>query len=113
MGHERMKKSPTPSKPSREVQAYANKISLAWRSALESILKVGQLLHEAQAKLDPKSWQDLINKELPFERRTAEKLVKIASDKRITNKKHLPYLPPRWTTLHSAPERHKTRTAMA
>ena len=69
--HEHMTKSPTPHKAARQVQAYADKISRAWQKALGAILETGRLLQEAKAKLDPKSWNDLINKELPFERRTA------------------------------------------
>ena len=42
----------------------------------------------------------MINHDLPFTRRTAEKLIKIASDPRITDPKNVSVLPPRWTTLH-------------
>lgn len=95
-----MNKSVSKYQPTKQVQTYAKKISKAWRQAFEGILEAGRLLQEAHDRLEPKAWLDMINNDLPFERRTAEKLLKIASDKRIINQKHIPHLPPRWTTLH-------------
>jgi hypothetical protein len=95
-----MIKSVSKYQPTKQVQTYAKKISIAWRQAVEGILEAGRLLQEAHDRLEPKAWLDMINNDLPFERRTAEKLLKIASDKRIINQKHIPHLPPRWTTLH-------------
>ena len=87
-------------KPTRQVQTIAKQITLAWHSALEGILEAGRLLNDAHETLEPKAWLDMVNNDLPFERRTAEKLLKISSDKRLTKRTHLKYLPPRWTTLH-------------
>jgi hypothetical protein len=95
-----MSASITPYKPSRRIQSYTSKIKKAWRKALDGILEAGLILHEAHEKLDPNSWQNLINHELPFERRTAEKLLKISQDVRLTDPNNAQYLPPRWTTLH-------------
>jgi len=89
----------TPYKPSRKAKAFIKRIQLSWQSALKSIIEVGQILQTAKTDLDKKEWEDMINHELPFTRRTAEKLVKIASDPRILDPKNASILPPRWTTL--------------
>ena len=87
-------------KPSRQAKQYAKKIEVAWRSAFDSILEVAKLLNEALEELGRPQWLDLVDNALPFERRMAEKLVKIANDARITNSKFAASMPPRWTTLH-------------
>lgn len=87
-------------KPTRQVQAYAKKIAFAWHSAIEGILDAGRLLDEAHEKLGRKAWLDMVNNDLPFQRRTAEKLRTIAGDKRLTDRRYVEHLPPRWTTLH-------------
>ncbi len=90
----------TQRKPTNQIKAYVKDITVAWRNALDGILEAGRLLKEAHQRLDDKAWNRMINNDLPFTRCTAEKLIKIANDKRLTSRKHQKYLPPRWTTLH-------------
>lgn len=87
-------------KHTRAVKAYAKKIAFAWHDAIEAILEAGRLLGEAHDRLGRKVWLDMVNNDLPFQRRTAEKLLKIAGDKRLTDRRNMKHLPPRWTTLH-------------
>ncbi|MDC1213859.1 DUF3102 domain-containing protein [Rhodospirillales bacterium] len=85
---------------SNNITDYADRVSIAWRAALQSIIEVGVILNDAKENLDRKDWLDLINNNLPFTRRTAEKLIKISSDARLSNPKNARYLPPHWTSLH-------------
>ena len=89
-----------PYQPTRAAQAFITRITQSWTSALESFLEVGRTLLEAEKELEKKEWLDMVNNDLPFTRRTAEKLVKIASDSRITDPNNAKHLPPHWTSLH-------------
>ncbi len=95
-----MAKSIAKDKPANQIKAYVKEITVAWRKALDGILEAGRLLNEAHERLDDKAWHNMVTNDLPFTQRTADKLRKIANDERLTNRKHLKYLPPRWTTLH-------------
>lgn len=95
-----MAKFVTQYKPSRKAKAFIKRIQTTWQSAFKNIIEVGKTLQKAKADLEKKEWLDMISHELPFTRRTAEKLIKIASDARITDPKNVSVLPPRWTTLH-------------
>jgi hypothetical protein len=79
---------------------YAEAIHNEWRNALASIIRVGRLLREAADTLGNKDFHTLITTDLPFSLRTAEKLMTIASDKRLINPKYAKVLPPYWTSLH-------------
>lgn len=84
----------------KQTAKYVKAISAAWKRALEGILEAGKILAQAEKDLGRKQWLAMVENELPFTRRTAEKLLKIASDTRLTNPKYRNLLPPRWTTLH-------------
>ncbi len=99
-GQNKMGKFVAPHKPSETAKRFIKSIRTSWIAALDNIIEVGKTLHEAQEKLDPNDWIGMITHDLPFTRRTAEKLVKIAMDQRITNPKNADYLPPHWTSLH-------------
>jgi len=43
----------------------------------------------------------MVEAELPFGLRTAERLMEIANDARLTNPTHVSLLPPHWGTLHA------------
>lgn len=78
---------------------YVDAIQNEWRNALSSILEVGNLLRLAADALGKREFHNMLS-ELPFSRRTAEKLMAISKDKRISNKKYANTLPPHWTTLY-------------
>ena len=50
-------------------------------------------------KLEHGEFLKMIENELPFGRSTAQSLMKIAKDKRITKSQHAGCLPARWSTL--------------
>lgn len=79
---------------------YAERIGAAWQKSIEGILETAQLLAEARDNLPPTDWQKLINGQLPFKRRMAEKLAKIADDTRLSDPKYRKFLPAHWSTLH-------------
>lgn len=76
------------------------RITACWRTSLDAILQVGRLLADAKAALPHGEFGGMIESDLPFGARTAQMLMKIADDPRITNPKHASLLPPSWATLH-------------
>lgn len=86
--------------PATATKPYRDRINRQLAKTVEGIIEIGRILTEAQANLSPKLWLDLITDELPFSRRTAEKLIKIAADTRITDARYREALPPHWTSLH-------------
>ena len=81
-------------------RTFVRRIVKHLEKSLESFIEIGHVLIEAEKLLGRKQWLDMVSEELPFTRRTAEKLVKIASDARITDPKIRGRLPPHWTSLH-------------
>jgi|TARA_R110001606_G_scaffold20752_1_gene73889 hypothetical protein len=86
--------------PSGKSKKYINRIQKSFQSALKDFLDIGRALMDAEEELGRKEWLDMVTNSLPFSRRTAEKLVKVAKDKRINDPKNAQFLPPHWTSLH-------------
>jgi len=82
------------------LKEYARKITNAWQKSIDSIFECGDLLIEAKGKLKHGEFQKMIEELLPFKPRTAEMLMKIAADTRLTNAKHASLLPSSWYTLY-------------
>src|ERR1043165_7534490 len=80
---------------------FAERISSCWRKTFEAIVEAGQWLIRAKAKLDHGEFQPMIESQLPFGPRTAQKLMAIAQDNRmVANATHASLLPPRYDTLY-------------
>jgi hypothetical protein len=79
---------------------WAARISAAWQQSVTSIIETGRLLTEAKAALDHGEWLPMMESDLPFQRNTAQRLMKIAADSRLANRAHVPLLPPSWGTLY-------------
>jgi hypothetical protein len=79
---------------------WASRIATAWRKSLEAILETGRLLTAAKGELDHGEFLAMIERDLPFGPSTAQRLMKIAADERLTNTAHGPFLPPSWRTLY-------------
>jgi hypothetical protein len=79
---------------------WAARISAAWQQSVTSIIETGRLLTEAKAALDHGEWLPMVETDLPFQRNTAQRLMKIAADSRLANRAHVPLLPPSWGTLY-------------
>ena len=72
---------------------------LASGKALNSIIKCGRLLIAAKDELKHGEFLKMIENNLPFKRSTAQALMKIAADGRITKNQHVGCLPAHWSTL--------------
>jgi N6-adenosine-specific RNA methylase IME4 len=79
--------------------SWAAKITAAWQSSFAGIIECGRLLVSAKEQLDHGEWLRMIEGELPFKRTTAQSLMKIGQDERITKGQHVGLLPPHWGTL--------------
>src|SRR5271165_651243 len=79
---------------------WAARISAAWQQSVTSIIETGRLLTEAKGALDHGEWLPMVETDLPFQRNTAQRLMKIAADSRLANRAHVPLLPPSWGTLY-------------
>jgi hypothetical protein len=95
------KPSATKSPKSLDRQEWAKRIGAAWQKSLDGIFEAGRLLIDAKADLTHGGFTPMIESDLPFGERTAQMLMKIASDPRIADPKHASLLPPHWATLHA------------
>jgi len=90
----------------KQIQKYKSVIVQTWNKSRDAIIKVGQILMEAKDKqhkgeLNEKSWLKLVQSELPFTPRTADRLVSISKCEWITSGKYNDSLPVSWGTLYA------------
>lgn len=87
---------------SRSIPYWRERISERWQESVQAIINVGQLLLAAKAALEHGQFQTLFegNKRLPFGWNTANKLMAIARDPRLSNSEHVQKLPNSWGTLY-------------
>lgn len=83
----------------RTVKQWAALITADWRSSLKGIIAAGKHLAAAKAQLNHGQFGQL-ETQLPFSARTAQRLIAIAADDRLTNPTHASLLPPHWATLY-------------
>lgn len=86
--------------PGAPASAWATRITACWQASVKAILEVGSLLAEAKEALDHGDFGSMIETDLPFTARTAQMLMAISADPRLTNPKHVSLLPPHWGTLY-------------
>jgi hypothetical protein len=72
---------------------WAARIGAAWRRTLESVIDTGRLLVEAKAPLPHGEFLAMVERDLPFGPRTAQMLMTVASDDKLTNANHAPRCP--------------------
>ena len=77
---------------------YVDEISHSLNAAVPSAFSIGELLIAAKRDLPHGDFLKMVNRELPFGPRTAQNLMRIASDRRLRSIASL--LPPKWTILH-------------
>jgi hypothetical protein len=82
------------------LEAWAARIRSCWRPAVEAIIDTGRALIAAKRALPHGEWGEPIDRRLPFKARTAQMLMAIAADARISNPQHVALLPPAWGTLY-------------
>lgn len=79
---------------------FATRISASWQKSVEAIFETGRLIAQAKDALPHGDFTAMIEGQLPFGARTAQMLMKVATDQRLTNPKHASHLPPSWATLY-------------
>lgn len=82
---------------------FAGRIRKAWQSTVEGIFEVGRLLIEAKASLPHGEFGDMVKTDLPFAWGTANRLMTVAQDDRLSNSAHARNLPPGWETYETGP----------
>jgi hypothetical protein len=79
---------------------FVDEIWASYRNSVEHILRMGRTLIAARAALVHGQFLEMIRSDLPFTASTAERLMKIASDKNLSNPAHVQLLPASWGTLY-------------
>lgn len=92
---------------------FAQRIAARWSNTLESVLAAGRILGEAKEALPHGEFLGLVRGDLPFGERTAQMLMRIAADKKITNAQHVSHLPPSWGTLYQLAQLDEASFAVA
>lgn len=83
-----------------ETAGWAERIGSAWQKSIDAIFETGRLIAEAKEALPHGAFAAMIENELPFGARAAQRLMAIANDEKLTNATHALHLPPSWTTLY-------------
>jgi len=95
------KKSKRDNLPATHVsQPYAKQIAAAWQKGVDSIVETGRLLVRAKDEMPYPAFEAMVAGELPFDKRTAERLMVIAKHPVISAATHVSRLPPSWGTLY-------------
>lgn len=87
--------SPAPDTPAE----WAARISAAYRQCVEDFIETGRLLIAAKAALPHGKFTPMIETQLPFGARTAQRLMAIAEHPWLSNPTHGSLLPPCWRTI--------------
>lgn len=83
-----------------KVDEWAQRISTRLTQCAEAILDVGRMLCQAKQELRHGEFLEMVDSRLRFSASTAQRLMAVARDPRITNTAHAQYLPPSWMTLY-------------
>lgn len=82
-------------------ERWAGRITTQLGKSVEAIIEVGRLLVQAKAALDHGEWGRMFADRLvPFNQRSAERLMAIARNKQLSNSTNLSNLPPAVDTLY-------------
>lgn len=84
-----------------DARSWSLRISAAWQKSAEQIIETGRLLSKAKEALEHGQFQRMIEQHLPFGARTAQMLMAIAADPRLSNAKHVSHLPPSYGTMYA------------
>jgi N6-adenosine-specific RNA methylase IME4 len=82
------------------MDSWVSRIATVWQSGLASVLECGRLLAAAKAELEHGQFEEMIKLKLPFKPSTAQRLMAVAADERISNPAHAQLLPSSWYTLY-------------
>ena len=81
-------------------EGWRDRICAAWQASTAAIIETGRLLITAKAQLAHGDFLAMVENDLPFRPRSAQMLMAVAQDARLTNTKHVSLLPPSWGTLY-------------
>jgi len=90
-----------------ERAAYTEQIKTTFTSGIMAIFETGKLLVSAKENLKHGEFLDMIRNDLPFGPRTAQTIMSICADPRLTNAQHIALLPPAWGTLAELSKLHE------
>jgi N6-adenosine-specific RNA methylase IME4 len=90
---------PAPIEP-RTATEFAARITAAWQKAVWGYIEAGRWIVAAKKRLDRGEFLAMVEKSLPFGKRTAQRLMAVASDPRIINAAHGSHLPASWRTAY-------------
>ncbi len=79
------------------VKGYVLRITEAWRQSVEKIIETGLILADAEEKLNPRDWMELVD-ELPITQSTITKLITIGCNKVLSQ--NTKSLPPYWSSIY-------------
>jgi N6-adenosine-specific RNA methylase IME4 len=79
---------------------YVEKITSSFHQSVRSIIETGTWIARAKAALPHGEFGEMIKSQLPFRASTAQRLMAIAGDARLSNPAHVQHLPPHWGTLY-------------
>jgi hypothetical protein len=79
---------------------WAAKIRSNYKRGVEAFVKTGLTLLAAKKALPHGAFLEMVKRDLPFTPSTAQRLMKIGTDPRLTNTAHGQHLPKAWRTLH-------------
>jgi N6-adenosine-specific RNA methylase IME4 len=91
--------APAPFDPT-DVGGWVARIVARWHDSVAAIIDTGRMLNDAKAALPHGEFQRMCRERLPFDVRTAQRLMRIGEDPRLSNAANMPHLPPAWGTLY-------------
>lgn len=89
-----------PARARKSAAQWAEEISGYWSRSALNFIAAGEALAQAKAALPHGEFYAMIEEKLPFEPRTAQRLMQIAADQRLRNPTLASLLPPSWDTLY-------------
>ena len=81
------------------IENWASRINTEWRKSVCGILETGRLIKEALTEISHGEKEEFYS-QLDFGEATAQRLMKVAGDNRLTNPAHVQLLPNSWGTLY-------------
>lgn len=79
---------------------WPERINECWRKSATAIIETGKIISKAKEALEHGEFGAMIENGLPFSASTAQRLMAIAADPRLTKPAHVQHLPQAWGTLY-------------
>lgn len=84
-----------------QLQDYPSRITACWRQSVWAIIETGRLIAEAKEAMEHGSFLAMVQEQLPFGPRTAQRLMAIAGDIRLQDATLASHLPASWDTIYT------------